>query len=143
MRAHVLKASALATLLVLSTSAAAVGQAPKPADDSTAGAKAKPSRSCFHHSELSGFSAPDEHTVYVRVSVNDVYRLETFGPCIDLDWAMRIAIVDRGGGGWICVGDPADVVYRQSGLGEQRCPIKVAAHLTPDEVKALPKKARP
>ena len=135
MRGYALRACALATLFVLSASAVAVG-----APDS----KGKPAgRACFYHSEISGFSAPDEHTVYVRVSVNDVYRLETFGPCMDLDWAMRIAIVDRGGGGWICVGDPADVVYRQSGIGEQRCPVKVAAYLTPDDVKALPKKARP
>ena len=135
MRGYVLRACALATLFVLSASAVAVG-----APDS----KGKPAnKSCFFHSELNGFSAPDEHTVYVRVSVNDVYRLETFGPCMDLDWTMGIRLVDRGGGGWICVGDPADVVYRQSGIGEQRCPVKVAAHLTPDEVKALPKKSRP
>ena len=138
MRGYVLKASALATLLALSASAVAVGAPP------TDTAKGKPaSKSCFFHSELNGFSAPDDHTLYVRVSVNDVYRLDTFGPCLDLDWAMRVAIVDRGGGGWICVGDPADVVYRQTGIGEQRCPVKVAAHLTPDEVKALPKKSRP
>ena len=135
MRGYVLGATALATLFALSASAVAVG-----APD----AKAKPaSKSCFFHSELNGFSAPDEHTLYVRVSVNDVYKMETFGPCIDLDWAMRVALVDRGGGGWICVGDPADVVYHQSGIGEQRCPVRVTAHLTPDEVKALPKKARP
>jgi hypothetical protein len=132
---YVLTASALASLLALSASAVAAPDAK--------GAGKPANKACFYHSELSGFTAPDEHTLYVRVSVNDVYRIETFGPCMDLDWAMRIAIVDRGGGGWICVGDPADVVYRQSGIGEQRCPVKVAAHLTPDEVKALPKKSRP
>jgi hypothetical protein len=133
MRGYVLTATALATLLALSASAVA---APDTKD--------KPvNKACFFHSEISGFTAPDEHTVYVRVSVNDVYKIDTFGPCMDLDWAMRIALVDRGGGGWICVGDPADVVYRQSGIGEQRCPVKVVAHLTPDEVKALPKKSRP
>jgi hypothetical protein len=127
----------LALLALLALSASSVAIAAPPAD------KPHASRSCFFHDELNGFSAPDQHTLYVRVSVNDVYRLETFGPCLDMDWAMRLALIDRGGGGWICVGDLADVVVPDPGIGRQRCPVRIVAKLTPDEVKALPKKSRP
>ncbi|HWE44726.1 MAG TPA: DUF6491 family protein [Caulobacteraceae bacterium] len=135
MRGYALTAAALAALFTVSASAVAAPPARDPA--------AKAHRACFNHRELNGFTAPNEHTVYVRVSVNDVYKLETFGPCIDLDWAMGIGLEDRGSGGWICVGDLTDILYRQSGIGEQRCSAKVVAQLTPDEIKALPKKSRP
>jgi hypothetical protein len=128
---------ALALVFTLAASTVAVGDPPAP--------NAKPQRpqhACFFHDEVSGFSAPDQHTLYLRVSVRDVYKLETFGPCFDMDWAMRLALVSRSGD-WICVGDPADVVVRQTGMGHQRCPVRVVAKLTPDEVKALPKKSRP
>jgi hypothetical protein len=136
MRASVLTAAVLAGLFTLTTAATVADGAPPP--------KA-PVRThqCFTHSEISGFTAPDDHTVFLRVSVRDIYRLETMGPCPDMDWSMRLGVRDRGGGGWICTGDLAEVIVADNGIGPQTCPVRVIAKLTPDEVAALPKKSRP
>jgi hypothetical protein len=92
---------------------------------------------CFYTRNVTSFAAPDEHTLYVRVGVRDVYRFDMFGPCPDIDWNQRLALVSRGSS-WICEGMDAEV-----GLGPQRCPVSHVRKLTPEEVAALPKRARP
>ncbi len=96
---------------------------------------------CFFPSSVSGFRAADEHNLYLRVGVRDVYQFEMFGPCQDINWNERIAIVTRGGG-TICSGMDADIVTHTS-IGPQRCPVRSVRKLTPEEVAALPKKSQP
>jgi hypothetical protein len=98
-------------------------------------------RSCFYTRNVDGFAAPDDKTVYVRVGVRDVYRFDMFGPCPDLDWNQRLALVSRGSS-WICSGMDAEVITH-SPIGPQRCPVRSVRKLTPVEVAALPKKSRP
>ncbi len=64
-----------------------------------------------------------------------------FGTCQDMDWNQQIALVSRGSSS-ICNGMDAEVVTR-SPIGPQRCPVRSVKKLTPDEIKALPPKARP
>jgi hypothetical protein len=80
--------------------------------------------------------------VQVRVGVRDVYQFEMFGHCTDVDWAQRIAIVARGGSSRICEGFDADLVT-PSPIGPQRCLVKNIHKLTPEQVAALPRRARP
>ncbi len=136
MQTNLPKAIALAGLIALGASTVS-------ADPPAPAKKASPAHACFPRSMISGFNAPDEHTLYLRVSVRDIYRIETMGPCPDMDWSMRLGIEDRGGGGWICTGDLADVIVADSGLGHLRCPVRIGPKLTPEEVAALPKKSRP
>jgi hypothetical protein len=98
-------------------------------------------RSCFPASNVSGFRASDDKTVYLRVGVKDVYRLDLMGPCPDVDWNERIALVSRGSS-FICTGLDVDVVSH-SPIGRQRCPVQTLRKLTPQEVAALPKKSLP
>ena len=98
-------------------------------------------RSCFYTRNADGFAAPDDKTLYVRVGVRDVYRFDMFAPCLDLDWNQRLALVSRSSS-WICSGMDADVITH-SPIGPQRCPVRHVRKLTPEEVAALPKKARP
>jgi hypothetical protein len=100
-----------------------------------------PRQSCFHASNVSSFRAVDDRTVLVRVGVRDVYQFEIMGRCPDINWAEQIGIVARGGA-WICSGLDADLVSPSS-IGPQKCPVKALRKLTPQEVAALPKKARP
>jgi len=107
-------------------------------------AQAKPApkdRACFFQGNVSGFRAPDEHNVYVRVGVRDIYQLEMMGACPQIDWAEKVAIVTRGSQ-WICSGLDAELVSPTS-IGPQRCPVKMLRKLTPTEAAALPPKARP
>ncbi|MFL5296827.1 MAG: DUF6491 family protein [Phenylobacterium sp.] len=97
---------------------------------------------CFYTRMADGFAAPDEHTLNVRVGVRDVYQFEMFGPCLDMDWAQRVALVSRSGS-WICNGMDAEVISHATGLGRQRCMVRHMRKLTPEEIAALPKRAKP
>lgn len=102
---------------------------------------AKPARACFFNRDIRGFAAPDDKTLYLRVRNREVFRLDMMGRCPDLDWENRIAIDSRGSSS-IC--DPVDATVLVRGpVGVDRCPVKAITRLTPEEVAALPRKARP
>jgi hypothetical protein len=98
-------------------------------------------RDCFHASNVSGFRAPDDKTVYVRVGVRDIYQMEMLGACPQIDWAEKIGIRTRGSE-WICSGMDADLISPSS-IGPHRCAVRTLKKLTPKEAKALPPKSRP
>lgn len=100
-----------------------------------------PARQCFWTHEASGFASADNRVVNVRVGVNEVYQFEMFGRCEDVDWSQSIALVSRGSD-YICSGLDAEIIS-PSTLGPMRCPVKNIRKLTPEEIKALPKRARP
>ena len=104
-------------------------------------AKPKPAKQCFWTRNANGFAAPDERTLNVRVGVRDVCQFEMFGPCQDIDWAQGIALRSRGGS-TICTGMDAEVIA-PSVLGPQKCFVRSVRKLSPAEVAALPKGAKP
>jgi hypothetical protein len=97
---------------------------------------------CFYTKMVSGFSAPDDKTLYVRVGAREVYRFDMFGHCPDIDWNQNLALVSRPSS-WICNGMDAEVITHSPGIGQQRCPVAHMQKLTPEEVAALPRRARP
>jgi hypothetical protein len=97
---------------------------------------------CFLSRDVNGFSAPDNHSVYVRVGVSDIYRLSLMGDCGDLTFRQSIGLEGAPGGAWICSPLDATVIYRSTGIPE-RCPVSTIHKLTPEEIAALPKKDRP
>lgn len=101
----------------------------------------KPRRQCFWTNQVNNFAAESDRVVNVRVGVKDIYRLEIFGTCPEIDWTQKIAIVSRGGS-TICSGLDADLVVPSS-IGPQRCTVRNVRKLTPEEVAALPPKAKP
>lgn len=104
-------------------------------------AAAKPKRQCFWTSQVNNFAAQGDEVVNVRVGVKDVYRLEIFGTCPEIDWSQKIAVVSRGGS-TICTGLDAELVV-PSTIGPQRCAVRNVRKLTPAEIAALPPKAKP
>lgn len=101
----------------------------------------KPRRQCFWANQVNSFAAESDEVVNVRVGVRDVYRLELFATCPEVDWTQRIAIVSRGGS-TICSGLDAEIVT-PSNIGPQRCTVRKVRKLTDEEIKALPSKAKP
>jgi hypothetical protein len=133
MKTHLaLAASAAALLALAATSTGAADNPAKPVANSQ----------CFWTRNVTGFAAPDDHTVYVRVNFRDVYRLDLMVACPDVDWNQRVALVSRGGSN-ICSALDAEIVSHATGLGRQRCPVKTLTKLTPEEIAALPKRAKP
>jgi hypothetical protein len=58
-----------------------------------------------------------------------------------VDWNQKIALVSRGSD-YICTGLDAEILSPTQ-IGPQHCPVKTIRKLTPAEVKALPKGAKP
>ena len=133
MTRHLTLAAAVA--LAFAATAAAAAPNDKPADP------AKRDQ-CFWTRMADGFAAPDEHTLYVRVGVRDVYQFEMFIPCQGMDWDQRIALISRAGS-TICTGMDAEVVTHETGIGRQRCPVRSVKKLTKEEIAALPRGSRP
>ncbi|MBS0296625.1 MAG: hypothetical protein JSR45_09955 [Proteobacteria bacterium] len=138
MRLSILKVAAISGVAALLAGWAAVADGAPPAKPNGA----QTGRQCFPAREVANFAAPDDHTVYLRAGVKDIYRAEVFGGCLDIDWSLRIGIRSYGSS-FICVGDPAELIVPNRTIGTQRCQVKIAAKLTPEEVAALPKRARP
>jgi hypothetical protein len=133
MKTHLAFAAAAAALLAFMPALASAADKP---------GKPVAPRQCFWSRNITGFAAPDDHTVYVRVSFRDVYRLDLMIACPDVEWNQRIALVSRSGS-FICNALDAEIVSHATGLGPQRCPVKTLTKLTPAEIAALPKHAKP
>jgi hypothetical protein len=127
---HTALAAAGALALVALSAAAQAADAPP-----------RPRQSCFYARDVNGFNAADSKTVYLRVGVKDVYRLDLFATCPDIDWDWKIGIVSRGSD-WICDAMDATLIAR-SPIGPQRCEVNKVTKLTPAEVAALPRKSKP
>ncbi|KQW70974.1 hypothetical protein ASE17_15310 [Phenylobacterium sp. Root77] len=104
-------------------------------------AAASPTRNCFWANSANSFNAVDDQTVYVRVGVRDVYRLDLFTRCPDVDWNTAIALQSRGGSS-ICSGLDATVLTKGP-FGPQRCQVRTVTKLTPEEVAAMNPRAKP
>ena len=98
---------------------------------------------CVARHNVESFNAPDDHTVYLRVGVGDIYRLDLMTSCLDLSFRQGIGLEDQPANAFICSPLEATVVYRAAGGIPQRCPVKAIHRLTPAEVAALPRKDRP
>ena len=131
-----------AAFLTLAALALVAGPASSADASKDAASSAKGQSQCFHTSMIQGFAAPDEDNLYVRVG-RDVYHFTMFAHCLDLDWNQRIALRSRGGSNFICSALDVDGVNRATGLGAQRCAVSSMEKLTPAQVAALPKHAKP
>jgi hypothetical protein len=129
-------AAAAAALAALSVSAAAQPPAAAPPSNQ---------RACFWTRSIDNFAAVDTTRVYLRAG-RRVFELTLFANCLQLNWVNRLGIRTRGSSN-ICEGpNPGiDVIVRDRGgiPGGQRCPVTNVRLLTPDEVAALPPRARP
>ena len=79
-------------------------------------------RQCFWSHQVNSFAAQGDRLVNLRVGVKDYFQLELMGPCPDVDWTQKIALVSRGGS-TICSGLDAEIVT-PSPIGPQKCPVK-------------------
>jgi hypothetical protein len=132
-------AFALAAVLALDASA-------QPAPAPVPVKPTKTHQACFWRRNIDNFAAANDSTLYVRANISDVYEMKLFAHCFDLDWVHRVGLESIGGfEPEICEGpNPGiDVVVRDIGIGRQRCPITAVRKLTPPEIAALPKLARP
>lgn len=98
--------------------------------------------SCILSSNVQNFSAPDSSTVYLRVGVNQIWRLGLMNDCLELPWRLDIGLKTTGTGPWICAPIQATIINHGAGV-PHRCPVISMHRLTPEEVAALPKGVKP
>ncbi|HTI66592.1 MAG TPA: DUF6491 family protein [Caulobacteraceae bacterium] len=96
---------------------------------------------CFLSSDMTNWRAVGDRQVNVEVRNREVYRLDLGFACPQLKFAGERIGVEARGGAFICQSSLADVVV--PGQGAISCPVTHITRLTPDQVKALPKKERP
>jgi hypothetical protein len=118
--------------------------APALADTPVAAEKApKPARSCFYLSDWSNWKAPDNKTLYLKVRNRDVYRVDlSHGGGMLTSPGVHLVSVVRGSD-QVCA--PLDLDLRVSDGFGFAMPLMATAitKLTPDEIKAIPKKDQP
>lgn len=126
-------------IAALAASALGLGVAPAMADSDLANHQA-----CFLSSNWSGWKSPDPKTIYLRVDINRIFRLDLAQPSYQLnDPSVHLVSVIRGSS-WICSPLDLQLTVRDSN-GFVRGPlfVKTITELTPDEAKAIPAKYRP
>ena len=122
-------------------SAALIGMALAPA---AIAQPARPAGQCFNTTEMGNWRAADASTLYVRVRLNQIYRLDLKGRCTLLTAPGARLITKFRGSNLVC--SPLDWDLKVSagiGSNEEPCVVKAMTALSPEEVAALPKKVTP
>lgn len=123
-----------AALSAAALSAAAAAPTPPKADR----------HDCFRPSQWSGWRAPDASTVYLRVNLHDIYRLDLNSPSQQLVWPGSHLVSDMRGPDSVCSPIDLDLSVADSSAGfSDHLFIKAITKLTPEQVAAIPKKDLP
>ncbi|HYC75959.1 DUF6491 family protein [Brevundimonas sp.] len=139
---RLISAAAVAALTALAASCAPTPDSGMDGDS----ASARPERQCFSADQVRNFRQGRSGQLYVRVTRNDVYELNSSGGCTDLDFAQRLAITADGAalsGGRLCTGDWARITLPGSAAPVSTCRARVDRVLSAEEVAALPSAHRP
>ncbi len=110
---------------------------------SNAQAAARTGQDCFFSSTWSGWKAPDDKTLLLRIGVRDVFRVDLQGETSQLhDPGARLVNVIRGSNS-IC--SPLDLDLKVTSDSGFSVPLIATAitRLTPDQVAAIPKRDQP
>lgn len=128
--------AAAAGLVLLSAASA-------PFAASAAGAQ---SRACFRTSEWHNSSSGGPRDLYFQIGVSDVWHAEMAQDCPGARYPGAVSIGDivSGVSNEICSGVDLQLTVKPLGGGNATaCIVKSIEKLTPDQIKALPRKARP
>ncbi len=103
-------------------------------------------RACFRTNDWRGASAGGPRDLYIRVNISDIWHLAMAQDCPGARFPGPVSLSDvvSGGTNQICSGADLQITVRPRGGGNSTaCIVTSINKLTPDEVKALPKKAIP
>jgi hypothetical protein len=101
-------------------------------------------QACFYPNQWQNWTSPSPEVIYLRVNVNDVYRLDVVGGgTSQLQYPGAHLISDYHGTAIVC--SPVDLDLYVAASHGTRVPVivKSMTKLTPEEVAALPPKAKP
>jgi hypothetical protein len=102
-----------------------------------------PSPHCFFSSQFENWKAADDKTIFIRVGVNRYYRLDLASSCRTAMWPDAFLITKFHGSNTVCTAIDWDLKVSQPHGIPEACIVSKMTELTPDEVKAIPPKAKP
>lgn len=125
------RASLVALGLLFAAAPATAATAPSP-------------QNCFLTTDWQGWKSPSPTVIYLRVRVNDVYRLDLASPSSELQEPLVHLVTRVRGSDWIC--SPLDLdlsLADDHGVFREPLFVKSITRLSPAEAKAIPPKFRP
>jgi len=121
--------------LLTAVAMGAVAQAPAVAQESQ--------DTCFYPTQWDGgWKAPNDHTVYIRVSGGRVFRLDMTNACPGLNFSSS-HLINRYVTGSVCKATDWNLKVTQDGLPVASCTVASMTLLTPAQIGALPRSALP
>ncbi|MNR20431.1 hypothetical protein D3C85_1372700 [compost metagenome] len=97
---------------------------------------------CFYADQVDNFRGNNQ-TLYIRTRNKDVFELQSFGNCPNIDFAFAIAFLPNTGVNRLCTGDLSRIVVAGGGTPRDQCRVQIVKKLTEAEVAALPARDRP
>jgi hypothetical protein len=99
---------------------------------------------CFFVQQFQNWKAPDPKTIFIRVNVNQYYRLDLGASCSNLMYPSAHLITQWQGTSTVCTGLDWNLQVSQGyPSARQACIVKTQTPLTPAEVAAIPRKYKP
>jgi hypothetical protein len=100
---------------------------------------------CFFIQSFQNWKAPDNKTIYIRVNLNQYYRLDLANRCSNLNWPDSRLITQWRGSSSVCSGLDWDLKVAQGGVRgfAMPCIVKTMTPLTAVQALTIPKKFRP
>ena len=132
------------SLRTLALGAAAAGLAVLAASPALAANTTNSGQACFLASNWQGWKSPSPSVIYLRVGINEVFRLDLSAPSSQLQDPDVHLVSEVRGSAWIC--NPLDLdlkVTDDHGLMREPLFVKSITKLSPDEVAAIPKEFKP
>jgi len=125
---------ALSVLLLAWASGCAPQPAPEPGLQLAAQGSAT-GRQCFNADMVNGFQAVGDRAIDLNVTRTEVYRVETFGPCPDLENAVGLGVRTRTGGSFVCSDLDVELVVPSTVGAPRTCLVRSLRRLTPAEIE--------
>lgn len=136
-----MKSATLVVSLLAAIGLSACAQARSPAPGGSADVAPG---ACFRMSQIRNHKIADRDTIYMRVGFRQVYKVTTVGSCGAGAMPDETLIMSTAGGSdMICRPLDLDLKIRHGVGFVSPCIVKDIVKLTPEQVAALPKKARP
>jgi hypothetical protein len=99
---------------------------------------------CFYSHDWDGWKAtPDSKTIFIKVGVNKIYRIDLARECPTLQAPYAHLITDTPDNNAICTALDLDLRVSDNGGSKVACIPSSIRQLSPEEASALPKNLRP
>jgi len=139
---------ALGVLCAAAATAAATADpkpAPAPAPDKSVAAAlpTTPAKRCFRLHDWNGWRTPDGKTMYIRIGISDLWRIDMTNTCGGLRSPTSHLVTRVRTGDMVCDALDLDLSVQDSNGFTEPCIIQSIRPLTDAEAKALDSKDRP